>query len=184
LENFYSKQEVISQDQICNFYLQNVKNAQEGKPAADGSYKQDPIDYLKHKNMHADTIEMEGGPIPGNIIFKEINDGRPVIMKVDNAHYVMIYGYEGVIPKEGRISRSMEKQINFKFFIYDPIKPDDENNTIHYLAKTYMSNYEPGKEGQDLIINGLYLTKNPLLNRGGRKKRTAKRRKTHIKRRK
>jgi hypothetical protein len=175
--NFYTGQP-ISQDQICSFYLTNVTDATKGKPAEDGSYKQDPIHYLEHVNMFAETVPLDGGVIPGNIIIKEIDAKRPVIMKVDDAHYVMIYGYKGVLPPKGRISRSMEKQIRFKFLIYDPIKPNDDDNNIDFLAKTYRSNYEPGKGDIDLIINGVYLTKHPMDGGGKKRKRTiTKRRK-------
>ena len=174
LINFYAKKTETNQTEICKYYTDNVPVEPKDKPAKDGSYKQDPLYYLQYRNMHAKTIPLEGNSLPVHDIIKEIDLKHPVIMKVDNAHYVMIYGYEGVIPPEGRIPRSLKT--NFKFFVYDPVKPNDINNSVDFLATTYQSDYEPGKKGVNLQINGVYLTKSPL--DGGRKSKKHNHRKS------
>ena len=175
--NFYAKKTETNQTEICKYYTENLPIVKGDKPAIDGSYKQDPLYYLEHRGMHAKTIPLDGTSLPVHIIIKDIDLEHPVIMKVDNAHYVMIYGYEGVIPPEGRIPRSMKT--NFKFFVYDPVTPDDINNSVDFLATTYKSDYEPGKKGVDLQINGVYLTKNPT-DGGGNKRRTTTKRRRRI----
>jgi hypothetical protein len=165
LTYYYTKM-YYGQAAICSYYGEmtgsNVDNE-----------KQDPYDFLITQKMFKDSMKLENTPIPYDLVISEIENGNPIIMYVDNGHYVLIYGYSGEMPSGRRTAANPENQL--KYLIYDPANPR-EDTYINYLATTFRTEYEPGKGASPLSINGIYLTKSPL--DGGRKSKKRNHRKS------
>ena len=146
----YEPKTPISQGQICSFY-------QRGGPQKNEI--QDPIDYLQSRGMlnGDDGYALENStPIPDNVVVNEINNGRPIIVFVDNGHYVLLHGYEGNYGPRG-FSRN-----GGNYVFYDPIEPDKQK-MIKSSDAIFYSNYESGKKDVPLSINGYYLTQPPTV---------------------
>jgi hypothetical protein len=163
---YYYTNKYYGQAAICSYYGEmNGSNV--------GNEKQDPYDFLITQGMFKDSMKLENTPIPYDLVVSEINNGNPIIMYVDNGHYVLIYGYSGEMPTGRRTVANPANQL--KYLIYDPVDPR-EDTFMNYLDTTFRTEYEPGKGATPLSINGIYLTKSPL--DGGRKSKKRNHRKS------
>lgn len=167
----FKDDKTVSQDDICRFY-------QEGKDPVNEI--QDPIDYLEQRGMiNGGKNELNGVNIPDDVVVNEINAGRPIIVFVDRGHYVLLYGYEGIINNRTKGLKSGT------YYFYDPMDPrtgSTEKNKASAFESQFLTNYKEEtvkmaeqdiknpkkapiekKKKLPVEINGYYLTKAPTV---------------------